>query len=379
MKQDKKFANEISKIFNLPILVLSSNAHNGLDYIHSLLDSHDQIVILPAFSYFRFIDREKIGQDLFKNKKKLIKLIANILFKKKSYNVPRRKFFRNKKEKKIFAQHLSNFFYKYEINHKNLFYGIHYAFLKIKKDNFFLKKMIISHEHMIWNNEKYFIFDNIKFSFVIRDPRAAIAGSILQMKKINQDNFLESHQMDKILINFITGWNFIKNQKRYNHKNLYFFINEKFNKNLKLEMKKFCRWSGLTFKPKMLVSTFNNKNWSGESSYLMKNKIDLNKKVSKNFYNSNNVRKRWLRAISVKEIKTIESFSFDYMRAFKYQAIYIRSNFQKIINLYRIFHFYTLPRLTLEKSRILQYLKNIIKRSLVVLLTKKSIKVLSIK
>jgi hypothetical protein len=379
MKQDKKFANEISKILNLPILVLSSNAHNGLDYIHSLLDSHDQIIILPAFSYFRFLDKEKIEQDLFKNKKKLIKLIANILFKKKSYNVPRRKFFRNKKEKKIFIQHLSNFFYECEINHKTLFYGIHYAFLKVKNDNFFLKKIIISHEHMIWNNEKYFIFDNIKFSFVIRDPRAAIAGSILQMKKINQDNFLESHQMNKILINFISGWNFIKNQKKYNHKNVYFFINEKFNKNLKLEMKKFCRWSGLRFKPKMLVSTFNNKNWSGESSYLMKNKIDLNKKVPKNYYNSNNVKKRWLSSISENEIKTIESFCFDYMKTFRYQAIYIRSNFQRIINLYRIFLFYTLPRFTSKKSSIMWYLKNIIKRFFVVLLTKKSIKVLSIK
>ena len=68
MNNNKK---EISKILNLPILVISSNAHNGLDWVHSLLDGHKQIVILPAFSYFRFLIREKINFKLFKKKKKI--------------------------------------------------------------------------------------------------------------------------------------------------------------------------------------------------------------------------------------------------------------------------------------------------------------------
>ena len=102
------------------------------------------------------------------------------------------------------------------------------------------------------------------------------------MKKINKLNFLYSHQMNKILLNFICGWDFIKQQKK-NFRNIYFFINEKMNKNLKFEILKFCKWSGLTFDSKMLISTFNNKAWKGESSYLMKDKIDLEKKYQKIF------------------------------------------------------------------------------------------------
>ena len=139
MNNNKK---EISKILNLPILVISSNAHNGLDWVHSLLDGHKQIVILPAFSYFRFLIREKINFKLFKKKKKLIRLISNTLYKKDSYNVPRRKFFTNTKEKNLFSKFLTEFFYIKEINYVTLFYGIHYAFLKMKNENIQKKKYI---------------------------------------------------------------------------------------------------------------------------------------------------------------------------------------------------------------------------------------------
>ena len=376
MNNNKK---DISKILNLPILVISSNAHNGLDWVHSLLDGQKKILILPAFSYFSFLIREKINFKLFKKKKNLIRLISNTLYKKDSYNVPRRKFFNNTKEKNLFSKFLTEFFYIKEINYVTLFYGIHYAFLKMKNENIQKKKYIISHEHMTWNHQNYFMFDDIKFLFVIRDPRAAFAGSILQMKKINKLNFLYSHQMNKILLNFICGWDFIKQQKKKNFRNIYFFINEKMNKNLKFEILKFCKWSGLTFDSKMLISTFNNKAWKGESSYLMKDKIDLEKKIPKNFYNVKKVRRRWLNVLSTNEIKTIESLCYDYMKSFGYKSLYIKSRLQKIINLPKIVLFYITPRSEAKKTLILQYLKNIIKRFFVVLLTKKSIKVLSIK
>ena len=90
---NKKYQKEISKINSLPILALGANAHNGLDWVHSLIDGHAEVGILPAFSFFRFTVREKINQNMFDNKKKLILRIGNILYKNKSYNVPRRKFF----------------------------------------------------------------------------------------------------------------------------------------------------------------------------------------------------------------------------------------------------------------------------------------------
>ena len=43
--------------------MLSSFGHAGVDWIHSLLDSHKDILIMPAFSFFRTLHKiEKVNQ-----------------------------------------------------------------------------------------------------------------------------------------------------------------------------------------------------------------------------------------------------------------------------------------------------------------------------
>jgi len=37
----------------LPLIFLMSFGHCGIDWLHSLLDSHPQILIMPAFSFYR--------------------------------------------------------------------------------------------------------------------------------------------------------------------------------------------------------------------------------------------------------------------------------------------------------------------------------------
>ena len=46
-------------ISNLPVFMIGSFGHSGIDWIHSLLDSHSQILIMPAFSYFRTLEKIK--------------------------------------------------------------------------------------------------------------------------------------------------------------------------------------------------------------------------------------------------------------------------------------------------------------------------------
>lgn len=377
---NKRYQKEISKLNSLPILALAANAHNGLDWVHSLIDGHSEVGILPAFSFFRFTVREKINEDMLNNKKKLILKISNILYKNKSYLVPRRKFFSKLKEKKIFETYLKIYLSNQkEVSFRSLFFAIHFAYLKVKKENIMSKKIIVSHEHMCWNHHKYSIFKNVKFCFVIRDPRAAFAGSILQMKKVNKYFFLESSAMNKILLNYIAGWKFIKNEKLNNPNNIFFFINEKMNKDLKNEMTKFCKWSKISFKISMLKSTFNKKLWKGESSYLMKKKIDLNKKVPKNYYNLEKVKKRWMSLLSLQEIKIIEAFCYDYMKVFGYKKNYVIKFYQIYINKFFILFFYILPKMNKDKNFLYQLIKNTIKRLLILLLPMKSINILSIK
>ena len=156
--------------------------------------------------------------------------------------------------------------------------------------------------------------------------------------------------MNKILLNYITGWKFIKREKLNNPSNIFFLINEKMNKDLKNEMIKFCEWSKINFKTSMLKSTFNKKPWKGESSYLMKKKIDLNKKAPKNFYNLKKVKKRWMSILNPQEIQIIEAFSCDYMKVFGYKKIYVKKFYQIYINKFFILFFYILPKINKDKN-----------------------------
>ena len=45
------------KIDDLPVYMLSSFGHAGIDWTHSLLDMHKDIIIMPAFSFFRTLHK----------------------------------------------------------------------------------------------------------------------------------------------------------------------------------------------------------------------------------------------------------------------------------------------------------------------------------
>ena len=151
------------------------------------------------------------------------------------------------------------------------------------------------------------------------------------------------------------------------------------NKDLKNEMIKFCKWSKISFKISMLKSTFNKKLWKGESSYLMKKKIDLNTKAPKNYYNLKKVKKRWMSLLGPREIQIIEAFSYDYMKVFGYKKNYVNKFYQIYINKFLILFFYILPNMNKDKNFLYQLIKNTIKRLLILILPLKSIDILSIK
>ena len=56
------------KIDDLPVYMLSSFGHAGIDWTHSLLDMHKDIIIMPAFSFFRTLHKiQKINRIQIKN------------------------------------------------------------------------------------------------------------------------------------------------------------------------------------------------------------------------------------------------------------------------------------------------------------------------
>ena len=53
----------MKKINSIPVAVISAFGHCGLDWLHSLIDSHKQVLIIPPMDFLRTIDilkRKKI-------------------------------------------------------------------------------------------------------------------------------------------------------------------------------------------------------------------------------------------------------------------------------------------------------------------------------
>ena len=119
------------------------------------------------------------------------------------------------------------------------------------------------------------------------------------MQKHNNDR-IYSNQFDHI----IYTWKFTNLfVEKYRNKNKIFIAqNEDMHKNLKNEMSKLSKWLNIKFKNSLLNQTILGKTWYGESSYLQgKNQdSDLKKYPPKNFYNPDQIKKRWMSQLSQK-------------------------------------------------------------------------------
>ena len=43
-------------IKKIPVVVISTFGHCGIDWLHSLIDSHKEVLIIPPLSFFRNIE-----------------------------------------------------------------------------------------------------------------------------------------------------------------------------------------------------------------------------------------------------------------------------------------------------------------------------------
>jgi len=370
--------NKINTIEKLRLFILTNTLHNGIDWMHSLFDSHKDILIMPAISFYRTLDKFNINLEQLNNKK-IVNDLTNIFYNQPGYKIPRRRFIKNKIQKKKFKLN----FLKYlnlnkETNiYKKTFYGIHFSFAELYNIDLKKKKILISQEHFSWHSDKYLkIFKPEKFLFVIRDYRAAMTGSLKGFKLINSEE-IYSHQFDKILANYLNGSNFIKSlSKNMRNKKIIFLMNENFNKDLKNNMKKLCKKLKITYQKSLLKQTFLGVNWFGESSYLTDGKIgtDLNKKVPKGYYNIKNVNKRYLTFLGNERLKIFEVFFKEQLELFEYKLFNNYNFFQQVYLKLKInFIFLNQGFYAYPKTIIL--FRNIIRRFMVLYFPKISLKI----
>ena len=109
-----------SKINKIPVAVISTFGHCGIDWLHSLIDSHKEILIIPPLSFFRKINiLKKKGINIDNSLKP--RIITNIITKailgknsNESYNI-----LSKNQNKSTFTKYINDFliveinFFKY--------------------------------------------------------------------------------------------------------------------------------------------------------------------------------------------------------------------------------------------------------------------------
>ena len=89
---------EIKKFEKIYFCILSTYGHCGLDWVTSLLDNHEEILIMPSFSYFRCFYYIKTWNKKFNlsdnniNNKKIVNEFVRLFKKDKRQQNQRRKF-----------------------------------------------------------------------------------------------------------------------------------------------------------------------------------------------------------------------------------------------------------------------------------------------
>ena len=306
----------LSRFESLPVTVISSFGHNGLDWVHSLLDGHPDIVLMPAYSFFRTLEffKIKFGCDLkgLTDPKEISKKLSEFLYTDPSYKVVRRQFLHNADQARVFEDSLRFFLEEStQINMtKKLFFGINYSYCIVHGVDLSRIQMVVSQEHVSWHSEEYQKEFNPKFILMMRDPRAGLAGSWKRQAENAGFKRLNPFDFDKGILAGTYLESFYKKSIRNNKSsNIKVMVNERMHEDLDSEMNNLCSWLGIKFQSSCLEETFLGLEWLGESSYLGVD--ELTEKPPEDFYTIENIEARWRGRLTGDEINMIE-FLFSY-------------------------------------------------------------------
>jgi hypothetical protein len=335
----------------LPIYVLESAAHSGIDWTHSLLDSHSQVLIMPAFSFYRTIYEIETRNSINLKKKdmnEISEIFSEMFLTDKIYQVKRRKFINNETEKELFKKEFFEYLSSNDDDlYKKIFFGLHFAFCKLYKIDVSKLKCIVIHEHVTWHFYKYDNFFDAKHILVFRNPKAAIAGSIYKLRQLNKIGKVNAFQFDHIILDMIATFEIFKMNKN----NFFILQNEIMHADFEGQLNHLCLWMNINFEKSLLDQTFLGKEWKGESVYLAWDEVD--EKPDEEYYLEKNVETRWRSVLSQKDILLIETIFFNFMKEFQYKFDNKMNIFKKIKGFYYFFTLY------LEQDKY-AYLKGII-------------------
>ncbi len=295
----------------MKLFVLITGGRTGSGFLHSLLDGHSEISLLPGEFFFdEYYEKVKNEQNLLK--------VAKVFFNENKYffNSELEKFDRldqlgNKRNESFKVNYLKfqkNFINIYKTKKKNklnLLVSIHLAYSAASNQNLKKKKVILLHLHHIDRINK--ISDlNFKIFYTIRDPLANISAFFLNWSDFRGkiiDPWSQYYNLNRTV-------NGINQMAKFNKK-IYVIKLEDIHKKNKVIIDRLCKVCNIKKEKILFKSTFHKKKWWSD----MATKKYLNG-INKNFKNVINFDLFYER-----DIFFLQKILNSYLYKFKYKKI----------------------------------------------------------
>ena len=335
-----------------------SFGHCGIDWVHSLLDSHPEILILPEISFYR--TWKIIGGDSKNTPNDLFLAFFNYLESHPYRQGNENKLFCDDNRNKVFYEQLKLNITEFGCDRKSVFFSFHSAFAFANSINLEKIKVIVEQEHVCFQSKMIFDdFDSPNMIFILRDPRASIAGYYRGIqRKCVDDLRCYQHLKEKSFAEWVHAvqiW--MKNKD-----NIIILKNELLVKDIENEMRNLSLWMNITYDNSLTISTSSNGiEWKTDSCYISREDPEVDKNT---YFAPVNVKNRWMTVLSMNDIVMIESLFHGVMQEFGYQRITTTSALNFIAGYLHFLRPYVYWRNNLVMS-VFYYTKDILSNILV--------------
>ncbi len=325
------------------VTFLLSFGHTGIDWLHSLLDSHPQILIMPEFSFYR--SWKVLEASSAKTPKSMHQIWMSYFSSPNNQGKENKKFY-NQEEQNLFSKKFFENLECYGISRRNTFNAIIEAYAFSKNIDINQIRSVVEHEHVSFPYKSIFEdFNEPNILMIYRDPRASIAGFYKGIdKKYSNWPDLNEYFINMSLEEWMNSYELFKKYKYQLNKKFKLVKNEDLSQNTKEEMKKISKWLKVDYNNGLLKSTYpSGAKWVPDSCYITKdqyNNIEKFPGTIDNFFDPIKVKQRWLDVLKDKrDIIMIEFLFNDFMIEFGYERITKNSFFIRLKGLY----YYILP------------------------------------
>jgi hypothetical protein len=317
--------------FKLKIVFLMSFGHCGIDWLHSLLDSHPQILILPSFSFYR--NWKILHLDQIFSVNEMVEKWRNFLEENPSQQGKDTKLLYNQEEVKRFYQYFKNYLSVNGISRLQTLKAIHNAYAYAKQLDTEQIKVVISHEHICFPFEDIIKdFQKPNIIMIVRDPRAALAGYFRGLNKKYPDRHdYYDYYFNMCMEEWMQAVDMWKKYRKELGAQLYLVKNEELSQDIKAGTRQLASWLGVENLKSLHESTYpSGVRWTPDSCYISREGLYPDNENPETFFAPENIKKRWIAELDPREILMIETMLGKVMDTFGYKKFYTINSWLKL-------------------------------------------------